>query len=545
MVVRLGGSARRFASLGAFVPCVGRMVALVAMMGLSQPVWAQIERVRATETELVFELSKDSKADSSFAIRAIPVHAQNESMTQASVIWAGVSESREIRIPRIADGRDALYSRFQLIRDGEPLGRAVHVTDLSAISPQVAPLPRPASPKGLQCIVDIDDAIALGVKHSAVNVSLARLYDETGESPLRHHVDGVPIAINERTVASLDETIRRMTAAGMRVNLILLNYLPNPDAPATPLVDPRTDRDTPQGIGGFHLDTPEAARLYRGLVEFLAKRYSRPDAVHGTVAGYIIGNEIQSHSDWYNLGDVDLSTLVNNYSRALRVADLAVRRHHPDARVLISMDHNWTRRHRSESTRSVPGRSLLDALHAQIVKHGDFPWGIAFHPYPEDLGDPRTWDDATALLDFDTPRITFKNLEVLTAYLRQPHFFYQGEPRRIILSEQGFHCLDSPEGERLQAAAFAYAYERVRRMGGIESFIYHRHVDHAGEGGLRLGLRENQAGTISSPGKPRQIYNLFQVIDTPQHAAATDFALDVIGLESWDELAPEAVGVGD
>ena len=500
---------------------------------------AGIDYVRATDREIVIKLSED--IEDPRAIHAIPVDHPDIPVNEAPVVCTGVLPDREIHIPRYKDDRDRLYCRFQLVRDGEPIGSALHVTDLSGIPREAASLPIPSSPKGLQCIVDIDDAIALGVKHSAVNVSLAQLYDPTGQSSIVHVVDGVPIAMNPTTVAHLDATIGRMTAAGMRVNLILLNYLPAPGEPTTPLVDPRSQRGTPQGIGGFHLDTPESLRLYRGLIEFLAARYSRPGRPHGAVAGYIIGNEIQSHYAWYNLGDIDLETLVKNYARALRVADLAVRRHHPDARVFISMDHNWNRQHFPEPTRSVPGRVLLEALHAHIVRHGDFPWGVAFHPYPENLGDPRAWNDTTATLDFDTPRITFKNLEVLTTYLQQPRFLFQSHPRRILLSEQGFHCLDTPDGELLQAAAFAYAYERVRRIEGIEAFIYHRHVDHAGEGGLRLGLRANRPNTISSPGAARKIYHVFQSIDTPGHAQATDFALDVIGLESWDELAPRTV----
>ncbi|HEX6983846.1 MAG TPA: DUF5722 domain-containing protein, partial [Planctomycetaceae bacterium] len=167
------------------------------------------------------------------------------------------------------------------------------------------------------------------------------------------------------------------------------------------------------------------------------------------------------------------------------------------------------------------------------------PWGVAFHPYPEDLGDPRTWQDESATLSFDSPRITFRNLEVLTAYLRQPHLLADGRPRRVILSEQGFHCAATPDGETLQAAAYAYAFERVRRIDGIESFIYHRHVDHPAEGGLRLGLRENVSGTSDRPARPRAIYDLFRVIDTPGGAAVTEFAKPITGVSTWDELAPQ------
>ena len=68
--------------------------------------------------------------------------------------------------------------------------------------------------------------------------------------------------------------------------------------------------------------------------------------------------------------------------------------------------------------------------------------------------------------------------------MKQPKFMYGDEARRIILSEQGFHSGDnSPEGQQLQAAAYAYAYYITDFLDGIDSFILHRHVDHAEEYG--------------------------------------------------------------
>lgn len=519
-----------------------RLAICLALLALQTPAGpaAPIESIRATSDTIVLTLAPHLPTDTPLSLHAVPIHAQHSPANLGIPLWTG-DPLPEITLPRFHNGEDLLYHRFSLSSNGNAVPPAAFVTDVSSLPGPTAPLPQPTSPKGLQCIVDLDDAITLGVKHSAINVSLAQLHDHSGGSKLQHRVDNTTIYLNESTVAHLDDSIRRMTDAGMRVNLILLNTVPPPEHPASPLVDPRTDRTTPQHIGGFHLDTPESVRIYRGLIEFLAQRYSQPCSPQGTVTGYIIGNEIQSHFDWYNLGEIEPADLIASYARALRVADLAVRQHHPDARVFVSMDHNWNRQHRPNPRQSLPGKQLLDQLNEHISREGNFPWGLAFHPYAENLGNPRTWQDTTALLAFDSPRITFKNLEVLTAYLQQPHFLIDGAPRRLILSEQGFHCLDSPDGESLQAAAFAYAYQRVLRIPGVESFIYHRHVDHAHEGGLRLGLRANQPGTVTTPGEPRRIHKVFQHIDAPSPADPTRFALDIIGIRSWEELSPQPI----
>jgi hypothetical protein len=178
------------------------------------------------------------------------------------------------------------------------------------------------------------------------------------------------------------------------------------------------------------------------------------------------------------------------------------------------------------------GKYFLETLNAIAKAEGDFDWHVAFHPYPENLFNPRTWEDATATASFDSKKITFKNIEMLPAFLRQPRFLHNGKARRVILSEQGFHSAAGKNGERDQAAAYAYSYYRVQQTEGIDAFILHRHVDHPGEGGLRLGLRSSRDGGV------RPIYDVFRQADTATWPEAFKFALPVIGVKSWPEILP-------
>ena len=158
---------------------------------------------------------------------------------------------------------------------------------------------------------------------------------------------------------------------------------------------------------------------------------------------------------------------------------------------------------------------------------------MAYHPYPENLFEPRFWNDTTALETDDTPRITFKNLDVLTRYLQRDELLFNGQPRRVILSEQGFHTPDGPDGETIQAAAYCAAYKRVEQLDGVDAFILHRHVDNAHEGGLRLGLRSLEAGNGKAHRK-KLIYECFRAADTPQWEQAFEFALPITGRTSWE-----------
>ncbi|MBI1367656.1 MAG: hypothetical protein GC162_03280 [Planctomycetes bacterium] len=497
----------------------------------------QIQRIAASDDTITITLA--GPADRDVQLLAAPV----TDAAAGQVIWAGRLGAAPITTPRRAapETPDRLFMRFTLIdaAAAQPIGAPHFVTDLSSLSRHQTPFIESTSIKGLQCIVDIDDAAALGVQHAAVNVDLGSLYDHSGRSDTMVPIDGQSVPINMAAVARLDAQVARMTQFNMRVTLILLNYLPRQADPNNPTIHPRTDpAAAPNRIGAFNTVTPRGAAVFRGVVGFLADRYTQPDRAHGLIDGFIIGNEVQSHWQWCNMGLVEPDDFIADYARTLRLVDLAARSVHPDLRVYISLDHNWTRMNDPDAPqRCMSGRYFVDHLRDRIAGEGDFPWAIAFHPYPEDLTNPRTWNDRSAALRFDTPRITFRNIEVLPAYFRQPRMLYDGQPRRIILSEQGLNCLDAPDGEKLQAAGFAYAWYRISRTPGIDAFIYHRHADYVGEG-VRLGLRENVPGTVSAPGKARLIYDVFRAADTPRWCAAFDFALPIIGIDDWSKIDP-------
>ncbi|MBI2300204.1 MAG: hypothetical protein HYU66_14875, partial [Armatimonadetes bacterium] len=298
----------------------------------------------------------------------------------------------------------------------------------------------------------------------------------------------------------------------------------------------------PYHLGAFNLTDERGLRYYRAAFEYLAHRYTDPQGEHGWVSGYVVGNELQSHWAWHNLGRATPEDVTREYADQLRVAWLAVRRFHRSVRVYASMDHTWACRLDPDPLKSMRGDEFLERLNGIVSAEGNFPWHVAFHPYPENLFEPRFWHDQTAVLGVDTPRITFRNLEVLPAFLARDRFLFNGRPRRIILSEQGFHCPDGPDGEQVQAAAFALADYKVNHLPTIDAFILHRHVDHRDQGGLRLGLwtRKLDAADPNAPDRRRLLWDVFRAADTDAWQAAFAFALPIVGIQTWREALPFA-----
>lgn len=462
------------------------------------------------------------------------------------VVWSGKASTPDMLIPRLNErGGDRLYRQFLLedARSGRAHGEPQFVTDFSELPVRTHPLLFPESIKGLTCVIDIADAVELGVMHSNSGIGIERVVDWSNpDSPLTHRVDGVKVPMDEFYIGLLDEQMIHWMRHDILYTPILINMLPEERHPDDPLIHPQTDMvNNPMGLGAFNMTSEEGVRTYIAAVEFLVERYTRENAELGQIAAMVIGNEIQAHWTWHNMGDAPAEQVIREYTLAMRLAWLAARSIHRDFRIFNSMTHHWSiSGYLNDPMKEISGIDLLDGILERGRAQGDFPWEVGFHPYPENLFEAAWWNDGTATMRFDSPRVTFRNLEVLEAWLAQPRYLYNGNPRRIILSEQGFHEHETEEGEILQAAAYAASWVKVSQMPTIDIYHLHRHAHHPDEGGLRLGVRDaslNSDGTWTL-GRKLKLYDVFKAAGTPQQEEVFAFALDVIGISSWDEMAP-------
>jgi len=396
--------------------------------------------------------------------------------------------------------------------------------------------PRLKSKKGLQ-VQMVDDAIALGVKHAAINFNLGQIVSlDAAPKDLRWESGGRAFHFRRDYIERIDEKIKPLSDSRAAVSLILLNYKGSDANLNKLLLHPGYDNASPQDLSAFNTATAEGEAHFKACVEFLASRYSAKGYPHGRVVNYIVGNEVNSHWYWSNMGHVSMEQFAQDYLRTVRACHTAVRKFSSSARVFISLEHHWNIRYAaSDETQGFAGRPFVDYFNQLAKAGGNFDWHIAFHPYPENLFESRTWNDKSATFDENTPRITFKNLEMLPRYLQRPELLFEGKPRRIILSEQGFHSDGTTNGELAQAAAYCYAYYKTERLDGIDAFILHRHVDHPSEGGLNLGLWRRE------PLAKKPIYEVFRAADTTEWKKAFEFALPIIGIKSWKEIESRAL----
>lgn len=513
---------------------------------------ASIDRVSVDQQNVTIagqipELSNDI-AIGEFSLTASPFVAR-DGVIEATPLWVGeplaASGAFERFVPRRpADAtapRDRLLSKWCLIRrteKGLQLASRLHYADDIAAAHDL-PSPTPANKKGIGGFdvhrgftSDLDE---LDVAWVTVNVPLTFLRSSVGPGLSPHEFAGRTFYVDDAFLASLDETM--LAAAARNIVVLAILLIPPASQQADPAIGAHMQHPDYQAPGIFtmpNVATDDGLVTYAAALDVLARRYNQPDGAHGRIHHWIAQNEVDADRTWTNAGEKTTLEYIDLYYKSLRTIDLVVRQYDAHARALVSLTHAWTGISEAHGHRP---RGMLELLLRFSRAEGDFDWGLAHHPYPQSLLEPATWNDADAHQSLDTPFITFKNIEVLAAWARDKSTWFSGErPRAIHLTEQGFNSPDYSEATlQLQAAAMAYSWVKIRDLPEIQSMEYHNWIDNRGEGGLRIGLRKFP-DDADDPGGKKPIWNVFRAIGTPDEAAATAFALPLVGVDSWDAV---------
>lgn len=451
------------------------------------------------------------------------------------------AENGILYIPRYKDGYDRLYVRFDIYKQEEAISGVKFVTGCQGIWEWEYEYPVFSTKKALECTPE--DAKNLGVKQSMANINLPALMTVTpSDNTIEYIHNGKLYYFIKNRVEELDQKFHALNEAGVLVTAILLNApvlfeSQKEEALLKKVIHPAYAWNQKEVyISAFNMCSEEGQDYFRAFVEFLAERYSREDAKYGKICGFVISNEVDSQYIWTNAGEMPVEAFTAEYTVTMRNAWLAAVKHYKNFRVYCSLDHFWTlsMEYGKQPLRYYSSREVLEYINHYAKEEGDFNWNIAHHPYPEDLRYPDFYHDRTAEFHFETPRITFKNIEILPAYLKQERFLYQGKERRIILSEQGFNSNGTVYSEKQGAAAYCLAYEKVKKLPTIDLMTHHAYADNLHEFGLNLGVRRrNPDGSI---GDPKPIYDMIKDMDTETEIQRIEETQNFIGKELFDEI---------
>ena len=396
----------------------------------------------------------------------------------------------------------------------------------------------PRNKKGLGALGmerPLTDIKQLGVSAVTVNILLSDFFNKkNADGSQVYQFDGREYFVSLAALQKYDKILRHARKHRLVVSAILL--LPQIKSFRNKTIGHRLVHRDADPVGVFampYTDSEKGIEDYAFIIDLLSKRYNGGEKNQGLIHYWIIHNEVNSAWVWTNAGKKTALRYMNLYVKSMRLVDIISRRYNPHSKVFISLDHHWASKH---GDKSFPGKLLLDYLVQYTSKEGDFEWALAHHPYPERLNDPKVWQDTQIDYSFETPKITFKNIEVLVSYLKQKRFLYKGDVRSVHLSEQGFNSPSYSEEDLLnQAAGLAYAWEKIRDLSPVEIFHYHNWVDNRHEGGLKIGLRKFVDDATEPLGK-KPIWYLFKSLGTPDERKSMEFALPIIGISEWSEI---------
>ena len=376
-----------------------------------------------------------------------------------------------------------------------------------------------------------EDLDSLGIRSVTINICLnALVYSQERPNAIRREYGGRTYWFDGSEVDAFDKLLSYCTERGVITSAITLINLKSADPALTPVFR------HPSCNGGFfsmpNMTTAEGVNAYAAVLDFLADRYSTGE--HGRINHWIVHNEVDYGIEWTNMGPAPYELYMDAYEKSVRLNWNIVRKYDPNAWVLGSYTHNWTV---PENEKGFPVRSMLEDQVRYSDLEGDFPWGVAQHPYPQRLGAPRFWEDDTETTwSLDSKYLTFKNLEVIDKWIRMPEHFYKGKKRLLFLSENGTHSPSySEEDLRDQAAGACWAWKKVEGLEGIDAIQWHGWIDNRGEFGLKIGLRR-YPDDETIPGGIKPVWKVWQAAGTPSEDEVFNPYLGVIGLSDWSEI---------
>ncbi len=434
---------------------------------------------------------------------------------------------------------DRLLSRWMIVRqeaDGTcvPVSHARYADKVPAVhTPSAMPLTGKKGLGGFRLNRFSSDLDSLGIRSVTVNIHLNKLiYASERPDAIAHEYGGRTWWFDGKAIARFDETFRYCTERGIVTSAITLIDLRSADPDLTPVYR------HPDCSGGFYsmpnMTTLESVNAYAAVLDFLASRYSGEE--HGRINHWIIHNEVDYGADWTNMGVQPFEVYMDAYMKSMRINWNIVRQYDPNAWMLGSYTHNWT-----AGENGFKPRVMLERTVRYAQAEGDFPWGVAYHPYPQDLTAPRLWEnDTESTYSMDTKYVTFSNLEVIDAWIRDPEHFYKGSTKRLLfLSENGTNSPSySEEDLRDQAAGACWAWKKVEALEGIDAIQWHAWIDDRGEFGLRIGLRR-YPDDEEAPGAAKLAWKVWEAADTGREEEVFAPYLPVMGLSDWSEIFHE------
>ncbi len=451
---------------------------------------------------------------------------------------------QSIEIDRYKDGYDLIYNKFYIIGEDKVLKGPVYATDIEQ-KMTGEPTFNIRSKKGLlgENVIYFKD---LNCSYATVNFDISNficpneIFADGDPIEIDHPTDAVEFVSNGKTfyfkasqVAAFDKMVKGYYDAGAHVTAIIYSSKnANEETfPQSMTYAPWSTKGTV--LMGLNTSNKYGFEYYVAMMEFLADRYTQEGLPYGYIGNFVIGNEIDYAKDYNRISEyhADLDTYMEEYSRLLRLSNLAAKKYDKDITVCTSFTQAWAESgyyFPNNNVQAYAPKKMIEWLNKKSKIEGDYNWGISPHCYTYGLAqaeiflqDTVNGKNAGMTNDIETTtKLTYSNLELLDEYLNREEMKVNGETvRPVYLTESGVSTLNylndkyTDEQKEIwrnaQAGAIAATWYKVSQLDSIVAYNYYRLYDHSEEVPEEISF-----GLIDINRQPKPSYQVYKYIDT-------------------------------
>ncbi len=405
-------------------------------------------------------------------------------------------------------------------KDGyEPVSDIFYITNPKYIHKNADKIDESAPAGNIKGLVGtVSQLMETGAKKTVVTLDVGKLLrGKGGDGALSFIWNGVTCHVDRVELETIDKLMRDFGAADIDV------YLRIVQTKAYNELDPEIKNLAFEGASGaegyaLNMISRDGSTRAEGLINFISERYE--DEEFGTLAGYIVGKDVNSFGKNYASG-LDTETAIKNYVSAVRTAYNLMLAHNPRGRVYISLGNNWTVAEPS----GISASEMLTTFANLAENGGDFFWQVATDANASDASNSAIWNDPLA--SESSPQfISAMNLTVLSKMLSGPAYLCNGLQRNILVSN---FAVGGREDDK-QAASYAYAFYKCLELGKIDGLIYGVAADSPADA-LGAGLYTSSEASVP---KLKKIGTVFEAIDNKKTVDVA-FISGLLG-DKWNKL---------
>ncbi len=333
------------------------------------------------------------------------------------------------------------------------------ITNLKGSSASVSGTSSNTYKKGI--IAEVTESQSIGSQAAYVTADISKLFSLSYTS-CSYHYNGKTFYYDENEIDSLDKRIAEYKFSSINVYLRIIASMPSDAELASRIL---FDDAVKAGkiIGGryyaFNINEETGAEMLAALCKMLAERYSGNS--YGSIAGIIIGDEINLAYENYYAGEKSLSDFSSLCADTVRIIYNSTISVNPELNVYISFGSDFYNSRGADSCVHFDVRELITAIADKISYGGNIDWLPAVTIAKTNSSSGK-YSDISSQKSYETQTLYSSELDVLCSFFKQKKLLYGDLPRNIlILSESSGRTTATGENGMKKAAEYIYDFYNI------------------------------------------------------------------------------------